>query len=277
VRIYTDLAALLADPMVEAVDVALPIPAMRDAVVQALQSGKHLLSEKPIATTVRDGRELLALYPGDSPRVWMIGENWRYESAFVQAAEIIRSGEIGTPLTCHYAFYAPLLPGSKYFHTAWRRDGHYQGGMLLDGGVHLVAALRLLMGEVTAVSAQVRQIAPYLLPVDTLSATLRFANGALGTLLVSYGVGAPWTPYLHVVGEQGALRVQRGEVEITSQGSTRTITCAKMDGVERELAAFAAAIRGKSTHVNTPAEALRDLEVVEALLKAAELGQEVTI
>lgn len=277
VKIYTDLTALLADPEIEAVDIVLPIDAMPAAVTQVLASGKHLISEKPIAGDVATARRLLAAYQHRNQQVWMVGENYRYEEAYLQVAELVRNGEIGRPVTCHLIHYAPLSPSSKYYHSAWRRSGTFPGGYILDGGIHQVAALRLMLGEIAAVSAVMTQVLPDLPPADTISTTLRFANGVLGAYMASYAVGAPWPPQIHIVGEKGALRVIRGEIEITKQGTTQTIKCSAYDGVQKELAAFAAAIRTGEPHRNSPEEALRDLAVIEAMLRAAESGQTVEV
>lgn len=277
VPLFSDYAAFLADPAVEAVLIVLPIPVMPGYVALALAAGKHVISEKPIADDLAGARRLLDEYAGRTGQVWMVGENWRYETAFVQSAEIVRSGAIGTPVTCHWAAYTPVTPQSKYFGSTWRESGEVQGGYLLDGGVHHVAGLRMVVGEIVEVSATVRQVAAHLPPADTLAAQLRFANGAVGTYLASYAVAAPWPPYLHVVGDKGALRMQRGEIELTTGGKTEVRQCNKYDGVELELGAFAAAIRSGQPHTNPPEEALRDLAVIDALLRSAASGHPVTV
>ena len=80
VPIFTSIDALLEQPEIEAVDILLPIVALPDAITHALQSGKHLISEKPIAADVATGRQLVAHYAHhakDANRIWMVGENWR--------------------------------------------------------------------------------------------------------------------------------------------------------------------------------------------------------
>lgn len=277
VRIFTDYAALLAEPAVEAVAIVLPIPVMPTYVAQALTAGKHVISEKPIATDLATAHRLLDLYARCSGLVWMVGENWRYESAFVQAAEMVRSGVIGRPITCHWAVFTPVTTQSKYYGSAWRESGEVRGGYLLDGGVHHVAGLRLIVGEIVQVSATMTQVAPHLPPADTLAAHLYFANGALGTYLASYAVAAPWPPQLYVVGDKGTLRMQRGEIETTVAGATEVRHYNKFDGVELELIAFADAIHSGQPHTNPPEEALRDLAVLDALLRSAAEGCAVTI
>lgn len=277
VEIFTDLDALLARTDIEAVDIILPIAALPEATRKALAAGKHVISEKPIAADVATGRELLAQYAHHSGINWMVGENWRYEAAFLKAAEIVQSGLIGTALTCHWAIYTPITNQNKYYHTLWRRDSSIPGGFLMDGGVHHLAALRLVLGELTQVSATVRQNSPNLPPADTIAATLTFANGAIGTYVATYATGAPWPPQLYIGGSKGNIRVQRKEIEITLGGQTERVELDGFDGVEKELLAFADSIRTGIPHRNTPAEALADLTAVEALLTSAATNQPVTI
>ncbi len=274
VEATTDLAALLRREDVEAVEVLLPIDVMPEVVAQALRSGKHVLSEKPIADTVAAGRRLLEVYRSlaDPRQVWMVGENWRYEDAFIQAQQLVREGAIGRPRTCHFALHLPVSPTSKYYTSGWRRAGAFRGGYLMDGGVHHVAAMRLILGEIDAVSALLPAPSADLPPADGLSAALHFASGAVGTYLATYAVGAHWPPYLHIAGDAGSLRVQRREVEVKRGGQVETLACAGFDGVEKELIAWAAAIRSGAPHRNPPEEALRDLAVMEALLDSAAAG-----
>ena len=145
----------------------------------------------------------------------------------------------------------------------------------MDGGVHHAALLRMVVGEVAEVSAYTTHTSRHFAVADTLSATLHFANGAVGTYLVTYGWGAPWGGEFYVVGDQGALRVQRGLIEVTKQGQTEHITTAKFDGVELEFAAFADAIQQGALHRNTPEEGLRDVAVVEAMVRSAETRQSI--
>jgi len=277
VDVCTDMAATLARDDVEAVDITLPIPLLPDAVRLALAAGKHVISEKPIAPDVMGGRALLDAYKDllardHSTQVWMVAENWRYEDAFVQTAELVARGGIGRPIACQWTVLAPMRPDNRYYRTRWRRSGQFPGGLLLDAGVHHVAALRSILGEIQTVTAVATQAAPDLPPAYTLSATLRFTNGALGSYLLSFAVDAPWKNQLHIMGDAGSLRVGLGKIELaTDQGETYT-ACQTRNGVRDELAAFADAIRHQTPHRNSPQEALRDVAVIEAMLLAADAG-----
>jgi predicted dehydrogenase len=145
----------------------------------------------------------------------------------------------------------------------------------LDVGVHHVAVLRWLLGEISQVSAVTRQIRADLPPADVLSATLQFESGVTGVYLATYAVNAPWPPALCVTGETGSLRVHRQDLEVTSSGTTRTVPITPHQGVKKELAAFAAAIRRGEPQRNSPQQCLQDVAVVEAMLRSAERGRHV--
>lgn len=283
VAVYTDLSALLARPDVEAVDVVLPIHAVPGGVEAALYAGKHVVSEKPIAPDLATARHLLDLFGRSQGRFpgqqWMVAENWRYEPAFVEASRLIREGAIGRPITFHWAFSLPMTPQSHYYHTPWRRDNSVPGGFVLDAGVHHMAAVRLVLGELVQVQAEARGNRPDLPPVDTVAAVLTLENGLIGTYAVTFapdkhhsGGRAGDTP-LTVVGSAGQLRVHRTLLEVEVDGQVQTYPVQGMRGVEHELAAFASAIRDGTPHANSPHAAAQDLAVVEAMLHSARAGQ----
>jgi predicted dehydrogenase len=275
--VVVDLETLLARPDIEAVDLVLPIHTLPEVIKQALAAGKHVISEKPAAPDMNAGRDLLAFYAQHRDQVWSVAENWRYEPAILHAADLIRSGEIGQPVTCHWVLHTSMTPENKYYHTTWRRESVFPGGFILDGGVHHAAALRLILGEISAVSATARQVREDLPPLDTLNAALIFDSGLMGMYSSTYAAGSPWPDMLHIVGDEGTLRVHPGEIEVTAPSGTCRTDRTDRRGIENELAAFAAAIREGQPLRNTPEEGLRDVAVIEAMLRSAETGQRETV
>lgn len=276
VTIYTELEPLLARPDIEAVDILLPINVQPAVVEQALAAGKHVISEKPIAPDSRRGAQLLATAAHHPDQVWMVAENLRYEAAYVKAADLISQGVIGRPHTCTWSISAPITPQSKYYHSAWRRAGDFPGGFLLDGGVHHVAVLRKLLGEIESVTAITSQVNPEFPPADTMAATLHFARGTIGTYLVTYAVTWQGEAPLHIAGDAGDMRVYRDRLELANRSGQQTIACQKYDGVEQELAAFVRSVRTGSANLNRPDVALQDVAVIEALLESAQQGHPVS-
>ena len=273
VDIYTDIEALLADGRIEAVDIVLPIPMLPEVVSQALAAGKHVFSEKPIAQTVAEGQALIAACRPFGDLVWMVGENWRYEEAFQAGARAVQAGRIGRPLFCDLSLQLPIK--ADYQGATWRNSGEVRGGYLLDGGVHHVAGLRVLLGEIESVCALTAAHRGELPPADTMSAALRFSNGVVGTYLITYAVGSSLgTDAVHIGGSEGSLRVSRGELVLERDGESERQTFNVLISVREELAAFIAAVRDGTPHRNSPQEALQDLAVVEAMLASARSGME---
>lgn len=262
---------LLAVENVEVVDIVLPIDSQPAVVRKAWTAGKHVVSEKPIASTVEEARGLVEEWRKTGVQ-WMVAENWRYESAFVAARETMASGAIGRPITVSWTLHAPANPALPYYHTAWRRSGAIPGGFLLDAGVHHAAVFREVVGEVQAVQAFVMQHNPEIPPADTLAATLHFENGAVGSYVASYAQTASVVAPLLVVGTEGIVRAGRGYIEIERDGKTERREFHRQDGVGKELEAFFTSLRGGASHINTPEEALRDLAIIEAMLKSAATG-----
>jgi predicted dehydrogenase len=271
VDIFTDIGMLLADESVEAVDIVLPIPMLPEVVLQALAAGKHVFSEKPIAQTVAEGQALIAACRPFGDRVWMVGENWRYEEAFQAAARALQAGRIGQPLFCDLSLQLPIK--ADYMGSTWRNSGELPGGYLLDGGVHHAAGLRVLLGEIESVCALTTAHREDLPPADTMSAALRFSSGVVGSYLITYAAGsALGTDAVHIGGSEGSLRVSRGELVIERDGESERQAFNVLISVREELAAFVAAVRDGTPHRNSPQEALQDLAVVEAMLESAQTG-----
>ncbi|RMG86574.1 MAG: gfo/Idh/MocA family oxidoreductase [Chloroflexi bacterium] len=279
VDILTDPDAMLAREDIEAVDIVLPIALLPDAVIKALAAGKHVISEKPVAPTVAAGKELLQRAADYREYHWMVAENYRYDPATVRAAELVRlEKQIGRPLVCDWSVYIDLGPQNPYYHTSWRRDESFPGGFVLDAGVHYIATLRYILGEIDAVSAQSAAFRPDLPPLDTLAATLHFTRGVVGSFLITFSAGASWPMPLHIVGQRGTITTQRNLLEYQRHGDQiHRLPLDERQGVELEFEAFADTLRNGVPHRNSPVQALQDVAVIEAMLKSAATGQRVAV
>jgi predicted dehydrogenase len=262
----SDYEALLARSDIDAVDLSLPIELMPKMVEAALKAGKHVISEKPATPTVAIGRQMLAL---QHEPIWMVAENWRYDQAIQQAAEIIKRGEIGKPIVAHWALHI-AAQNDVYFGTAWRRDNSFPGGFLLDGGVHHIAGLRILLGEIESVSAYTAQNHEGMPPTDTLAAALKFANGCLGSYVITYMSNSPFDEMITIVGTQGSLKVHANSLDLSGvpghrgEGKQRL----NVNTIAAEFADFAEAIQNKRAPIATAAEAVQDVAVIEAMLNS---------
>lgn len=139
-RVHTDLTALLHDPEVEAVYIALPNALHHQAVLAAAQARKHVLCEKPFAMQVAHAREMV-----DACRaagvILRIAHQIRLDAAVGRAREIVRSGRLG-----RIAAMSLERASGIAVRSPWREDVT-QSGVIFDVGVHLLDLLQWVSGQ----------------------------------------------------------------------------------------------------------------------------------
>jgi len=253
---------------------SLPIPAQPAFIKQALLAGKHVLSEKPIAPTLAAAEELIAWYRSSLPgsTIWAVAENFRYLATFRYGGEQVK--ELGRVLGLRVRMGQMVKPGGKWYETAWRKTPDYQGGFLLDGGVHYIAGTRVLLGTNNAIvrtSAHSQQLQEHLPPVDTVDAAVKLANGATGTVSISFGTTFKGNEYV-VACEKGTMTVLRGKVVVNRDGMEEVKEFPdEGTGVAQESRAWGGSIlAGMPDPKQSPEEALADLEILEAFLRSGE-------
>ncbi|KAK5938511.1 hypothetical protein PMZ80_009482 [Knufia obscura] len=263
---------LLSRSDIHAVIIALPIKNQPEYIRKALLVGKHVLSEKPVAENVKEGIELIEWYEKEiQPKgvTFGVAENARFWAATVYAGELRQKA--GQALTFR-ARMQTLLEGGKYYETDWRKVPTHQGGFLLDGGVHFTASLRVLLGNnepIASISAHTAQLQKHLPPVDTIEATAKTKNGAVGSISISFGTTAGGSEY-HVGSKDGFVSVSNKVV--TSGGKEGKIE-EEGSGVTPEVRAWGEGLASKKPNpLQSPREALADLEIIEACLRSGEQG-----
>jgi predicted dehydrogenase len=209
------LEAILADPSIEVV-VNLTPPAHHVAVsLAAIEAGKHVYSEKPLATSLGDARAILEAAAARGVRLGCAPDTF-LGGGLQTARDVLDAGAIGEPLGAHAAV---LHLGPERWHPDPEIFFAHGGGPLLDVGPYYVAALVNLLGPVESVEAfgrghraeRVIGAGPragtrFAAAVPTyVVATYRFASGAIGSFLASFDVVASTAPHLEVHGTAGSL------------------------------------------------------------------------
>jgi predicted dehydrogenase len=140
-----DYQKLLDDPDVELVDVCLPNFLHAEVAVAAMRAGKNVICEKPFATTLRDGEQIVEtqIKTGCS---YYYAEDWIFAPALVRAKGIIAEGGIGQPLYCkgkesHFGSHSPFAREKKYC----------GGGCMIHLAVHPIGFFHHLLGKPAAV------------------------------------------------------------------------------------------------------------------------------
>ncbi|MDR3096853.1 MAG: Gfo/Idh/MocA family oxidoreductase [Paraburkholderia sp.] len=186
-RWFTDYAAMLDEMRPEGAIVATPNATHVGVGLACIARGVPALIEKPVADHVEDALRLVRA-ARDAGVPLLVGHHRRHNPVLRRAREIVQSGRLGAPVAANAlaTFYKP----DAYFDMSWRR--HAGGGPVLINLIHDIDIMRFLLGEIVEVQAQTSNGVRGFEVEDTAAVLLRFASGALGTLVVSDTAAAPW-------------------------------------------------------------------------------------
>jgi len=171
VALVDDIAVLLADPAIDLVVVATPSGTHAELARRALQSGKHVVVEKPFALDLAQARALTDL-AAERGRIVAVFHNRRWDSDFLGVKAAIEAGLIGhvVHFESHFDRFRPA-PRDR-----WREDGGAGSGIWFDLGPHLVDQALLLFGAPIAVSADLAALRPRGRSDDWAHVTLHYAD-----------------------------------------------------------------------------------------------------
>lgn len=205
---YVDTASMLARCDVEIVCVCTPSGAHLEPALQAIEAGKHVVVEKPLEITPARCDAIISAAEARGVKLSGILQA-RFAQASQYARQVVRDGLLGRPtLASAYNKWwraQDYYDGSQWRGT-WEMDG---GGALMNQGIHAVDLLLWLMGPVRDVCAQAATLCHDGIEVeDTLVATLRFENGALGVIEAATSVYPGMARRLELAGSNGTIAVE---------------------------------------------------------------------
>ena len=295
-RVFADLAQMLEAEKPEGAIIAVPNQLHEPAGLACLARGVAILVEKPVADTV--GAALRLVDAAAEARLPMlVGHHRRHNPIMRKAAEIVRGGGVGQVVAVHGMWLNHKPRG--YFDVAWRREPG--GGPILINAIHDIDCLRMLCGDVETVQAMSASAARGFPVEDTAAAVLRFRGGALGTLLVSDAVSAPWAwewgsrenplrPHdtedcFLVAGTRGSLAVptlahrwhEPGQEDWNVELLRRNVHVALADAYHEQMRNFARAIRGEEEPVLDGLGGTRTLATTLAIAESARTGAPVDV
>jgi predicted dehydrogenase len=204
---------LLADPAIELVVNLTPAPVHAQVTRAALEAGKHVFSEKPLAMTLTEGQALADLAQARGLGLACAPDTF-LGPAIRTAKRLVDAGEIGELVGAQASFTAP---GSELWHP--NPEHLFVAGPIYDEGVYFLTALVDLLGPIESVAARartvraVRTIATGPLAGQTFEAaspthwvaTLAFAAGPLATMTMSFEAVGSTQPALELYGTTGTL------------------------------------------------------------------------
>ena len=293
---HATLEALLNTPLPDAAIVATPNDLHAVQALALIRRGVPVLIEKPVAHTLAAGDEL-ARAVRDSGVPVLVGHHRRHSAALQQAHACLRAGELGRLVAVNTTvlFHKP----DDYFQVGWRSQAG--GGPILINLVHEIDTLRWLAGEIVAVQAMASHATRHFAVEDTAGVLLEFANGALGTLILSDTTAAvrSWEQTsgenpayarddtqdcLFLAGTRGSLAVPTLTRWTVTTGASWTqpmrrtqLPLSPEDPLRRQLDHFCDVVRGRAEPLVSVDDALASLRATQAVQEAAALGARVLL
>ncbi|HVC35150.1 MAG TPA: Gfo/Idh/MocA family oxidoreductase [Chloroflexota bacterium] len=277
---HADYRDVLRRDDVEAVLIALPIPLNEPIARASLEAGKHVFCEKPPGADLEQANAFLQLSGQFPDRTVLMGENWFYRDDLRLARSLLDAGVIGRVHLMTWRMVSQLVPRPGAFSsTPWRQQPAYRGGPHLDGGVHMIAQIRLLCGDVRRLHGVIQDANPTMGGPSDLALNLVFASGAIGDYVAAH-------PAIPLPAETNHMRLYGDEGVVTIGGRSRTVSVFRPDGSTEEYQVespdlgyyneflnFSDAIAHGEPVVGTVAQSYHNMLVVMRALDSAEEGQ----
>ncbi|RAH79990.1 NAD(P)-binding protein [Aspergillus japonicus CBS 114.51] len=309
---FPSVAALLASPFTPRPDAAIvctPNHTHIPIATDLLSQGIHVLLEKPISDDPATARALLSTLTPSSPKL-LIGHHRRFNPYITATKQLLSRNALG-PLIALNGLWTLYKPDSYFAAPGdWRRSTTTGGGVLSINLIHDIDLLHYLFGPITRVFAEQTPSTRPSPPHDAeegAAITLRFASGVVGTFLVCDATPAPWSfeagtgenpliPQVQGPGGEGFYRIfgQKGSLSVPdmrlwsyegraqrSWNEELAVERAAVDTTQTpfalQLAHFVEVLEGKVEPVCSGEEALRALDVVDAIGRALRTGQVVDV
>ena len=298
-RWQASLAALFADPgpdgTPDGVIIATPNQIHVENALACIAAGVPALIEKPLATDLDAGRDLVAA--GERAGVPLLtGHHRRHNPLIAAAKQQIADGLLGSIVSVHGMFW--LMKPENYFDTGWRREPG--AGPVMLNLVHDIDLMRHLVGEIASVQALASNAVRGHAVEETAVLLIRFDNGVLGTFNVSDTIVAPWSWELtaaenpvypptgqscyFIGGTHGSMELPNARIWTNPAErswfepiAATTHPASREDPLLRQITQFARVIRGQEPPLVSAEEGLKTLQVIDAVQRSMRSGLAVTL
>jgi predicted dehydrogenase len=274
---FDSVAAMAASPEVDAVLVTTPNASHLVDVLAAIDAGKHVLCEKPMAMNADECRQMVEAARRRGV-VFGVAHVFRFDESVLRFRELLKSGKIGKAIFARSEFSFLADPSHP---RKWLYDSAIAGaGPIFDIGVHCIDTLRFVLNdEVTRVSASAASDERSGDVESAASLTLEFSRGTIGTVLVSYR--AAYRTPLELVGDSGVIRAEDAlnvehpiEIQLQREGKVvETATVSNQSVYALQVDAFADAVEGKSRFPIPGEEGWQNQEVLDAAMRSLRTGK----
>lgn len=271
---YTNFDRIAADPKIDVVYIVLPNSMHAEFTIRALKAGKHVLCEKPMASTVADAEAMVEAAKAANRKL-MIAYRCHYEPLNLYGMRLLRRGALGKPrlVVTNMGRQSNLADPSD----AWRLDMKMSGGgALADMGIYGVNGCRYLLNEEPVevrARARTNRADPRFRTVeDLITWEFRFPSGAVSTNCTSFDQAD--TMAWQVYGTHGKMTADPGcfyngnRLTITGVPGENQPEIVEIDQFAREMDWMADVVRGRSPLVSPGEEGLQDMRLMHAILES---------
>jgi predicted dehydrogenase len=272
-RAYGSYEALLTDPEIDVIYNPLPNHLHAEWTIKAVEAGKHVLCEKPLALTVEEVDAIQAAAQ-NYERVVAEAFMYRHHAQTLKVQELVKSGSLGT---------VKLIRGSFSFMLTREGDvrlnPEWGGGSLWDVGCYPISYARSVLGE-QLLEVFGQQITGPTGIDELFAGQMRFANRALMQFDCSFVV--PFHAFMEIVGDEGTLNIpnpfkpsENETIYLTRDGKTETIKIKGQELYLGEVEDMADAILlGKAPRISL-ADSRENVMTIQALLESARIEKPV--
>ncbi|HEU5230978.1 MAG TPA: Gfo/Idh/MocA family oxidoreductase [Ktedonobacteraceae bacterium] len=270
VRIDRDYESVINDPDIEAIYNPLPNSLHAEWTIRALQAGKHVLCEKPLAVT-REEAETMVKVARECNLLLMEAFMYRFHPQIVWALEQVQAGLIGAVRLVRASFSFDIRARPQNI----RLKPELAGGSLMDVGCYPVNLCRAIYGQ-PPVTVGARVHVPKSGGVDmAMNAVLDYGNGRFGLIDSSFGL--PMRQSAEIFGEEGTITIpvpftpgiRDVAAFVTRNGQMTEQNFTRIDQYQLEVEHFARCLRADQEPALRLSETLENLSTIEAIYQAA--------
>lgn len=295
VPIYKSIDELLSVNRPDGLILATPNQLHVSQALHCIEAKLPILLEKPIATTVSEGEKIVAMVAATHSKV-LIGHHRAHSPIMAKAKEVVDSGKLGKLVA--FMGSATFFKPDHYFADApWRKE--LGAGPILINMIHEVHNMRMLCGDIVAVQAFGSHAIRGFSVEDTVAINLRFANGALGTFMLSDTAASAksWEQTSQenksyasyddedcyvISGTKGTLSVPTMRLKSYANDEDRSwwkafdtsfVSMIREDPLKLQIEHFGTVIRGEAQPMVSAYDGLQNLRVTEAIFESTKTGQ----
>ncbi len=266
--------SVIKDPNIDAVILTTPHSLHAKHTIQALQNGKHVFVEKPMATKYLDAKKMY-LAAKKHNKILSVGHNRRYSSVSDFINNLNRQKKIGKILhiDANYSASGALKYKKKY----WRANRKESpGGAVAALGIHMIDLMCYFGGKVKSVQSLVKKFAVKVNMDDTTSALFEFSMNCTGNLTTIFA--CPYTTTFNVFGTNMNIfsDVDKNKIKIFyKNGKIQKLNLANKDTLFLELQEFADNCKNRKKYKVKNSEAAHNVKIMEAIVKSSKKNKKV--